>query len=137
MTDTMWRVSIPGVPPSTNHMYEAREVRHATGSYMGRRKAPGVEEYQSIAATFVRLAIPAWFKKELANRPNDYIRLRYWFYLSRDIDCDNALKALNDAIAHAMGVDDKRFLPNVIDKFVVHKQEPRTEVEVEFHERTP
>jgi Holliday junction resolvase RusA-like endonuclease len=133
MNDT-WRVSIPGVPPSVNHMYQASIHKTATGSYRGVRKAEGVEAYQDGATMFVRTSMPSSWRKDLAKHEG-YIRIKYWFYLQRDIDCDNALKALNDAIAKALGVDDKRFLPYVVDKWVSKKNLPRVELEFSFHTR--
>jgi Holliday junction resolvase RusA-like endonuclease len=32
------------------------------------------------------------------------------------MDADNALKVLNDAIAIGLGIDDRRFLPHVVEK---------------------
>lgn len=126
-------VSVPGIPPSVNHMYEPRLVTTGTGSYMSRKKTSGVEEYQVTAALFVQNALPKAWRRALAEH-DGYIRIRYWFYLKRDIDCDNALKALNDAIAKALRVDDKRFLPCVVDKYTGVK-EPRVDLEFSFHRR--
>ena len=52
------------------------------------------------------------------------------FHLKRDIDCDNALKALNDAIAHALNVNDKAFLPSVEAKWT-GENDPFVIVEIE------
>lgn len=129
-----WRVSVPGVPPSVNHMYKGTIIATSTGSYRGRTKADGVEKYQEDAALFVRNGLPkAW--RQALERHDGYIRIKYWFYLSRDIDCDNALKALNDAIAAALRVDDRAFLPCVVDKVVQKGLKPRVDLEFSFHER--
>ena len=135
-TGLTWRVSIPGVPPSVNHMYEPRVVKTATGSYRSMRKASGVEEYQAVTAMFVRTGMPKPWRQAL-EKHTGYICINYWFHLKRDIDADNALKALNDSIAKALGVNDKRFLPRVIDKYVGKNEDPRVELEFSFHERQP
>ncbi len=90
-------------------------------------KRDDVLAYQVTAGHLVRLARPkAW------NPPEGYIRVTYEFFLKRDIDCDNAMKALNDAIASALGVNDKRFLPCVRSKSVDPKEQNiRVEVEIE------
>lgn len=68
-------------------------------------KKPGVEAFQTVVAHLVRLAKPkGWL-------PASQIRLTYDYRLHRRADCDNLQKALNDAIAFALGVDDDRFLP--------------------------
>lgn len=89
-------------------------------------KAPGVERYQNDVALIVRTARPSSF------RPLGQIRLRYKFYLRTRIDADNALKALNDAIARALEINDDRFLPCVEEKHVWKMEpEPRVEVVIE------
>lgn len=96
-----------------NHMYEATIVRRADGSSVRSvRKANGVESYQVAATLIAKAARPSDWE------PAERIRVIYRFFLKRDIDCDNALKALNDAIAKAIGTDDKRFLPYVEAKTV-------------------
>ena len=89
-------------------------------------KNKAVLEYQVLAAHFVRLARPSsWVP------PAGYFPIHYSFYLRRDIDCDNAMKALNDAIAGALGINDSRFLPCVRSKNVNSKEpNPRVEVTV-------
>jgi Holliday junction resolvase RusA-like endonuclease len=47
------------------------------------------------------------------------------------MDCDNVLKALNDAIAIGLGVNDKVFLPCVRSKEIGIKS-PRVIVTVEY-----
>lgn len=112
---------IPGQPPSTNHLY----VR-VRGRWDKMTKAPGVEAYQNDVVLIVRTARPSSF------RPLGQIRLRYRFFLRTRIDADNALKALNDAIALALDVNDDRFLPCVEEKQVwKQERDPRVEVTIE------
>lgn len=91
-----------------NTMYIVARNRSTGRPYI--TKAKGVETYQLIASAAARKARPAEWT------PRAQIRVRYAFYVKRDIDCDNALKALNDAIAIALDVNDKIFLPCVIRK---------------------
>lgn len=113
-----FRFTVEGQPPSVNHLYEPSR-------YGGKHKAPGVEAYQELAAHKTRLAKPkGWV-------PGDQIRVYYDFYLNREADCDNLQKALNDAIAQALGVNDKSFLPCSRSKVSgVRRAEARVEVEL-------
>lgn len=110
-----WRVRLEGQPPSTNHLYIRRGSRVI--------KAPDVESYQVGVTLVVRTSKPRDFD------PQGQIRIRYWMYLGRDIDADNVLKALNDAIAYALKVDDRRFLPCVMEKSF-RNPSPYIEVEI-------
>ena len=120
-----WRVTLPGPPPSVNHSYRIVRVPRKGGEGMVSRlaKAEGVEAYQAGVSLIVRAARPSGWT------PATRIRLRYWFYLKRKVDADNALKAMNDAIALALGIDDDGFLPCVVSKEMGAK-EPRVEVEI-------
>lgn len=123
--------SVPGTPPSVNHLYEATLTRGPNGVRRGVRKSPGVESYQIVATLVARAALPANWKDTYSE---GYVRLRYWFYLRREIDCDNALKALNDALAKAFGINDRKFLPYVVDKFVGKNEDPHVVVQLEWDE---
>ena len=94
---------IPGQPPSVNHMYER--------GYKKIRKTDGAEAYQAAATYIVRTTRPSGWR-----HTDGYIRLTYDLHLQRDMDCDNILKALNDAIAVGLDVNDKWFLPCVRSK---------------------
>jgi Holliday junction resolvase RusA-like endonuclease len=115
-----FQFTVEGQPPSVNHMY----ARTRTG---GVRKADGVESYQTGITHIVRTTRPVHFVLP----ENVYIHIHYAFYLKRDIDCDNLLKALNDAIAIGLGVNDKWFLPCVEFKAIKQK-EPHVFVTVEY-----
>lgn len=120
-------VIIPGAPPSVNHSYRPIKVRNKAGGVSLRLAKTGdVLAYQTLVGHLVRLAQPP-----LWQAPEGYMRVTYKFYLKHNIDCDNAMKALNDAIAAAIGVNDSRFLPCVISKSVSSKEkEPRVEVQI-------
>jgi Holliday junction resolvase RusA-like endonuclease len=76
-------------------------------------KRPEVLRYQTSAALIIKAAKPSRWK------PEGQIRIEYEFYLGRDADGDNLLKALNDAIESAIGVNDRWFLPCVKSKKMV------------------
>jgi Holliday junction resolvase RusA-like endonuclease len=99
-----WQFTVEGQPPSVNHMY----ARTRTG---GVRKSPGVEAYQAGVTLIARTSAPSGW-----NTGWGFVRLEYEFRLKRDIDCDNLLKALNDAIAVGLGINDRLFLPCVRSK---------------------
>lgn len=109
--------TVPGQPPSWNHAYQ----------YMRRRvsKAPGVENYQLVAATMARQAMPKPFE------PQGMVYVRYWLHLKRDQDATNVLKIVEDGIAAGLGVNDRMFLPAVL--FKEHGiADPYISVEVEW-----
>jgi Holliday junction resolvase RusA-like endonuclease len=110
-------VLIPGQPPSVNHSY----ARNRQGKVY---KVPGVESYQTAAALLVRLAKPTGW---VATRRIE-IEYRMWLDSPRR-DASNALKALEDAIAAALGVNDSTFLPCVTLK-EWDKLSPRVEVTI-------
>lgn len=113
---------VEGQPPSVNHLYAVRRNRRTGAPFIS--KAPGVEAYQLVATTRARQARPAGWEA------TGQVRIFYRFYLKRDIDCDNALKALNDAIAAALNINDKAFLPCVEEKRLGYA-EPQTWVTIE------
>jgi Holliday junction resolvase RusA-like endonuclease len=98
-------------------------LRNRTG---GIRKSSGAESYQAGVTLIARTARPSGWKYE-----KGFVRLQYEFRLKRDIDCDNLLKALNDALAVALGMDDRFFLPCVKSKEVGVK-DPNVTVTVNY-----
>jgi len=114
-----WQFTVPGQPVSVNHMYE----RTARG---GIRKADGVEAYQAGVTYIARTARPSGWKYN-----GGFVRIYYEFRLKRDIDCDNSQKALNDALAIALEMNDRNFLPCVKSKEVGVK-DPSVTVTVEY-----
>lgn len=124
-------MTLPGPPPTVNHTYKiVRVPRRGGGGLVSRlAKTEGIETYQAGVTLIARTAKPSGWQ------PADKIRLRYTFYLGRELDCDNALKAINDAIALAIRPSasaakrDSGFLPCVADVFVGDKN-PRVVVEI-------
>lgn len=94
---TEWSYFVTGQPPSVNHLYSRRR---GGGIY----KAEGVERYQTLVVYETKLARPKEWE------PAPQIRIFYDFLLWRKADADNLKKALNDAIAIALGVNDDCFL---------------------------
>lgn len=125
-----WRITIPGQPPTINHAYEP-QTRYRKASdgrnipYTGIGKNASATAYQSAAALITGVARPSGWTWQ-----GGYIRLVYRFYLSRDADCDNLLKILNDAIARKIDVNDRWFLPMVMSKRIVKEHETRVEIVV-------
>jgi hypothetical protein len=127
-----WRMTLPGPPPTINHSYRIVTVpgRHGQGLVRRLAKVEGVETYQAGVTLIARTSRPSGWV------PAEKIRLRYWFYLVKEIDCDNALKAINDAIALAIRPEatsakrDRGFIPCVQDVYLRQK-EPYVVVEIE------
>ena len=89
---------MPGQPPSWNASYQYRKQ----GGYS---KKGDAERYQVALTMLTRAAKPSDFK------PVGDIIVAYRFYMKRQVDVDNCMKMINDAVAIALEVDDKRFLP--------------------------
>lgn len=113
-----WTFTVEGQPPSVNRMYRTTQGRVY--------KDPKVEAYQVLVTYMAKLARPKGWE------PPSPLRISYSFFLKRDADCDNLLKALNDAIAQALGINDRVFLPCVRNKFVDGRIDSRVEVEVDW-----
>jgi len=123
MTET-FRFQIPSQPPSVNHTYRIVTRHGKQGqTYKTLAKEEAVLQYQMVASLQARKAKPKDWK------PEGQVRIRFWFRLGRDADTDNLLKALDDAFAQAWGINDKVFLPCVVEK-TTGNREPFVEVEV-------
>jgi Holliday junction resolvase RusA-like endonuclease len=125
-----WAVTVWGQPPTTNKMYSAKMrsmwrdgVRFNVPQMV---KNPKVEKYQTDAVRQIQSAKPSRWK------PDGFVRLTFRLYLARNIDADNTLKALTDAIQIAIGVNDSWFLPCVESKeWGLSPRDARVEIEVE------
>jgi len=114
---------MPGQPPSWNHMYRWTTRNMAGRTVRIQVKTDEVNLYQTQLAFIARTAKPGSF------HPDGQIVVTYEMYLARDLDADNVLKAVNDALAAALDVNDKRFLPIVLSKEAGDKN-PRVTVGV-------
>ena len=99
--------TMPGQPPSWNHMY-----RWTTKTVAGKQiriqvKTNEANLYQSQLSMVARAARPSDFQ------PKGQIIVAYEMLLARDLDADNVMKAVHDALAVALGINDKLFLPMV------------------------
>lgn len=104
-----WEFDIPGQPPTVNHLY----VR-VRGQWNKMTKAPGVAAYQDTVVLLARQARPSGFTVE------GQLKVSFAFYLKRDADCDNLLKAILDALALALGCNDRMMLPCTLHKSTGH-----------------
>jgi Holliday junction resolvase RusA-like endonuclease len=131
-------VTIEGQPPSVNHSYRPikKPMRDSFGQpiyseegrqvvRIGLAKNQKVTDYQQLVVWRTQAAKPSGWR-----HAGGWIHISYQFYLTRKMDCDNAMKALNDAMAMALGVDDFWFLPCVISKSVNSKEPARVVVTI-------
>lgn len=125
VAERSWGFTVEGQPPTVNHIYKIayRPRKNGKGLAPSLVKADNVETYQAGVTYIVRAAKPSGWK------PGRRVRLLYRYYLNRDADCDNLKKAMNDAIAVALGVNDKAFLATDVLK-EIDRVRPRVEVEV-------
>lgn len=125
-----WSVVVYGQPPTTNKMYSAKMrsmwrdgVRFNVPQMV---KNPKVEKYQHDAIIQIQSARPSRW------HPTGFVKLTFRLYLVRNIDADNTLKALSDAIQDAIGVNDSWFLPCVESKeWGLKPHDARVEIEIE------
>ena len=128
-----FRFTVPGQPPSLNHIHKTVWRTDGAGNrYKGRAKEEEVTNYQLVAANECRRARHDWQPPQVFNprKGHGLIVIRYWFYLARALDVDNAMKVLNDPIKHAIEIDDSHFLPQAWGRETGHKRDARVEVEV-------
>jgi Holliday junction resolvase RusA-like endonuclease len=111
-----WSFTIPGRAPSVNHLYLPGRT------YGSRRKAPGVEEWQTAVSRIVKTARPSGWTA------TGQVRVVIDLYVCREIDADNVFKALLDSIAPALGINDRDVLPCVRSKTKVPTKMERIEV---------
>ena len=127
-----WRFTIPGQPLSWNHAYKrvTYRKRREDGSMdvinrLG--KVDGVEDWQNGIIQIAKTARPSGW-----THPKDTpIRIRYSYYTNPLIDTDNMKKLVNDAIAKAIGVNDKWFLTCDVVNIKTKEGLQRIEVEID------
>lgn len=120
-----FRFVIDGQPPSWNSSYRIVRVPHrGGGSHQQLAKTEVAEQYQMwLVSPAARRAKPLRWK------PQGQVRVMYWIRLKHRMDADNALKLINDGVAHGLEVDDKLFLPCVQELTFGHAK-PHVEIEV-------
>lgn len=118
-----WSFEVEGQPVSWNAGYEIGRVprtgRHGKlrlgddGSRIERRtiiKTAEAKVYTELVAIRAREAMPSGWA------PEELIVVELYFFLGRDIDCDNTMKFIDDGIQLGTGVNDKWFLPRAMTK---------------------
>ena len=120
-----WTVTIPGNPPSGNHANKIGRGYRAGGiAYPKLVKTDEATAYMQGAALIVRAAKPSDWSWD-----GGQVIVEYRFYLTRDADCTNLIKVVEDSVFPAIGVDDKYALPRAMSKEIV-KINPRVEVTI-------
>lgn len=118
MSTSRFVVDLPGQPPSWNKTYRiirlaakdrnGQPVLRPDGSlkkYSTMKKTAAVADYQTMAGFLINAAKPSDFK------PEGSLYVLYEMFLTRNIDCDNVMKAIDDTLARCLEIDDNRFLP--------------------------
>lgn len=118
---------IPGQPISWNRSYRTRTIGvkdkygQAVLAASGRPKirsaqykTKDAEDYQQGVMLVAMAAKPSGFVP-------DQVIVAYDFVLARDIDCDNVMKMINDALSRALRLDDRHFFPVVRSKITGSK----------------
>lgn len=122
MPTTSFTFTVPGQPMSWNRSYRNRMmvVRDRLGVPVISKHGKPVQratQYKTEEAKAWQDGVKLICR---AAKPSDFnptqIIVAYDFVLARDIDCDNVLKMANDAIAQAIGLNDKFFYPVVLSK---------------------
>jgi Holliday junction resolvase RusA-like endonuclease len=123
-----FEIQIPKLPPSVNSMYSTgktgrrfltkpgkdfkRFVRDVNAIYLRGKKLDPTHWYE----VFITFYLPLLTKQER--------KVKVW-------DVTNHVKALEDALAESLGLDDSRFLAVRAAKLpITHKQEPMTHVRI-------
>lgn len=121
-----WDAVVEGQPPSLNHIYQTRtrQVKRAGRPIFKGDGSPAMQTYRALtseaeayrdgAQMILQTRVPSRWK------PEGQIRILFDFALSRDIDDDNILKLLYDAMKEAIGYDDKHYLHCIRTKETGH-----------------
>lgn len=125
-----WSFVIPGQPPSWNKSYHIvtqyrRRRDGGNQGYSTLAKVQTVIDYQNRAIPLIRSARPSHWA------PEGQIRVIWDIYLGHDVDCDNLMKCVHDAIETATNINDGRFLPCARSKTIgVSPREARIEITI-------
>lgn len=131
-----WGVTIPGSPVSWDAAYRTGRMPVIRGKGIPVLDENGAQRYihrpiltdearrwRDDCQLLMQAACPSRFK------PVGRLRVRWKFYLTRIIDSDNLVKLPSDALAKAIGYDDKFFNHCVEDVILVEDpREARVEV---------
>lgn len=125
-----WSFVLEGQPPSLNDLYTIGWRRDKKGRrYKGIVKGDDARQYHADAVPQIRVKCPSRWA------PVGLVRLKIRLYLVRDIDADNCLKVLSDAIETATGINDKVFMPCIeLKEIGLTPRDARVEVSIEDFE---
>ncbi len=112
-------VVIPGDPPALNATYRVVTIK----GHGRLAKTSEVTTWQTGTAFLVRAAKPSGWA------PSRRVRVEVSWFTTRKRDADSGIKALLDALAAGLGINDSCFLPTVLSN-EVDKASPRTVVTV-------
>lgn len=121
-----WSVTLPGQPPTLNSLYTVVPRTAKDGhKYKGIGKSSDARRWHDEMAMLIRAAKPSRWA------PMGMVRLRIRLFLDHDIDADNVLKVLSDAVQTGTGINDRQFLPCVESKHIVPLAHARVELLLE------
>ena len=127
--------TVPGQPMSWNRSYRQRvvTVRDKFGAVVHTAKGKpvtrgGIYKTEDAKVWQDGVRLIARTMKPTGFAPAEVIVV-YDFILARDIDCDNVKKMANDAIAEALGINDRHFYTADINK-VTGSKDPHMVVTV-------
>jgi len=131
---------IPGQPPTGNLLY-----RQGRSGQVYKDRA--ISDYQLLVSHAAHRAMPGGWDPGHYDPKTGHglIVVRYWFFLNRAVDADNAMKVINDGIKIGLGTrelygkrgvrvvpryDDERFLGQAWWLETGHRDDPRVEVAI-------
>lgn len=134
-----WGFVVEGQPVSWNSAYRVGMVRRtgrggrlrldALGRPVDKRtivKTDEAKAYVDLVTYRARRAVPRDWS------PIGLVVIELYYYLGRDVDCDNVMKLVDDGIQAATGVNDQWFLPRAMSKTTgLRPNERRIEVIVD------
>ena len=121
-----WSFTVPGQPVSGNHANKiGRGFRRGGIAYPKMVKTDEAAAYQLAVSYIVRTAKPSDWKWG-----GEQVVVEYRFWISRDADCTNMIKVLEDAIFPALGINDSWALPRAMSKEIVKRGEEKVEVTI-------
>lgn len=123
-----WDAVIEGQPPSLNHIYQTRtrQVKRAGQPVFKADGSPAMQTYRALTAEAeaYRDGVQMILQTRRPSRwaPTGQIRVLLDLALGREIDDDNVLKLIYDALKEAISYDDKHFLHCIRTKETGHAQ---------------
>ncbi|HEX5016538.1 MAG TPA: hypothetical protein VFX15_03005 [Actinomycetes bacterium] len=110
-----WGFQVEGQPVSWNAAYGIGVVNRRAYNRRPREVRTIVKTDKAVAYTGLAMR-RCQEKRPRGWSPTGLVVVEFYYFLGRDIDCDNVMKLVNDGIEAATGVDDKWFLPRAIFK---------------------